>query len=219
MKKNHKKILAVVLILFASVLLLSANASAVMEPYLNFGTGNYYYDVTSKILSFSGVTSDWIQYTDQTFEFDPLNDPIIGATLSFGTFMNSASNNLIFGPSPGGSIGPVTFSIDGFLTAKVTDFVVANSLLNWGTLYDIVRLDGGSSRYVTELLTNGGGKGNISISFTPAYTPDGSGIERFTATSSGSVSAQVAAPEPVSSILFVAGGATLVFRRYLKKRI
>lgn len=209
-KTNFKKVLAGVLILLTGVLLLSTNASAVMPPYLFFDTGNYSYDATSKELSFSGVAAGFLTYTDGSFDADP----ILGATLSFGTLMNSGSNNLIFGPSPGGSIGPVDFSIDGFITAKATDFVVADSQLSWGTLYDIQRLDGGSSRYVDELLANGGGKGNIYISFTPTA----GGMEYFTSTSLGSVSAIVAAPEPVSAILFVAGGSALAARRYRKRK-
>ena len=206
MKTSHAKI-SMFLVLLTSVILLSTNASAQVAPYLFFNSGNYSYDAGTKNLSFTGVASDSIMYTDESWAFDPLDDPIIGAELSFGSLTNSTSNNLVFGPT--------TFTIENFLTANVTDFVVSNSQLSWGALNNIQRLDGGSSRYIDELLANGGGRGNIYISFTPIA----GSTETFTSTSSGSVGATVAAPEPVSAILFVTGGAALAFRSYRKKRI
>jgi len=209
MKRSCSKISTLLIILIATILLLSSISSAQTAPWLFFDTGNYFYDADSKMLSFSGVSSGMTQYTDDSYGFFG-DDPIVGATLSFGTLKNSSSNNLIFGPDTGGSTGPVDFSIGSFITGKVTDFVVTGSGLNWGTLYDIQRLDGGPSRYVDELLANGWGSGKIYIAFTPTV----GGTETFTADSSGSVSAVVAAPEPVGAILFIMGGAILAVRRF-----
>lgn len=215
MKMCSNKFPISILILFACTLLLStnaSNASAVAPPYLTFG-GNYSYDAETRVLSFTFNTADFIEYTNGEYGFD---DPILSATLSFGTLMNSTSNNLIFGPDPGGNTGPVDFSIDGFITAKLDNFIVQDSELIWGDLYNIQTVSGApSSRYIDELFANGGGSGNIHIAFTPMA----GGAEDFTITSSGSVGGMmVAAPEPVSAVLFVTGGAALAFRRFLKKR-
>ncbi len=223
MKTFYKKILSCVLILLASILLLSSNASAEIVPYppdLTLG-GNYTYDVGTHILTLDLIVFD-VTYSNG----DPgSDDPILNATFSFGTLMNSGDpNNLIFGPSPGGSTGPVSFSINDFITATLDNFVVQineqngyNSILEWGNLYNIQPVEGApSSRYVDELLANGGGSGYMMMSFTP----EAGGTEYFTSNSFGSVGGQIAAaPEPVSAILFITGGATLAFRRYLKKRI
>ncbi len=222
MKTSHKKFLAGVLILLAGILLLSSNAMAEIVPYppdLTVG-GNYTYDVGTHILTLDLIVFD-VTYSNG----DPgSDDPIVYATFSFGTLMNSDSNYLIFGPDPGGSTGPVSFAIDGFLTGTLNNFVIQineqngyNSTLEWGTLSNVQQVEGApSSRYIDELLVNGGGSGYIQMIFTP----EAGGTEYFTDTSNGSVGGNIAAaPEPVSAILFITGGATLAFRRYLKKRI
>ena len=207
MNISYSKKFVFVLILIAGIFLLSSIASAQTAPYLYFG-GNYQYDVDTKSLTFSDNYADFVEYTNGDFDFG--TDPIVGATLLFGALTNSTSNPLVFSPS--------TFTVNGYFSATLDNFVVNNSELMWGSLYNIQRLDGGTSQYVDELLANGGGVGNIYMSFTPAVG-DGSGIEPFTADSYGGAGGMVAAPEPISAILFVTGGATLAFRSYRKKRI
>ncbi|MBI5195056.1 MAG: hypothetical protein HZA10_01900 [Nitrospirae bacterium] len=213
MKISRKKFLTGILFLLAGIFLLSANVSAVVPPYLTFG-GNYYYDAATRELSFTDVTAYWIEYTDTSYGFD---DPILYAALSFGTLMNSAENNLGFGPPPGGTAGSVDFSIDGFITANLYNFVVVNGDVEWAGLSNITPVSGApDSRYVNELLANGGGGGIISMNFTKM---ENGNPEDFIATSSGAFGGIVAAPEPASAILFAAGSAVLAFRRYRKKRI
>jgi hypothetical protein len=206
MKRSHAKI-SMFLVLLTSVILLSTNTSAQTLPELYFA-GNYNY--SAGVLSFTNNSALGILYDN--YEYVEDTDPIIGATLSFGTLTNSTSHPLVFSPS--------TFTVDGFFTATLDNFVVNDqSELSWGSLSNIVRVEGATSRYVDELLANGGGIGNIYMSFTPVSTPDDSGIERFTSNSNGAVSGVVAAPEPISAILFVTGGLTLGFRSYRKRRI
>jgi hypothetical protein len=75
----------------------------------------------------------------------------------------------------------------------------------WGSLSNIERLDGGTSRYVDELLANGGGSGNLYLSFTPTVSE--SGIETFTPTLF--LGGMVAALK-LSAILFITGGHWLL---------
>lgn len=216
MKRSHAKI-SMFLVLLTSVVLLSTTASAQIAPYLYFG-GNYQYDVDTKQLTFTDNYADFLEFDGGEYDFD--TDPIIGATLSFGSLTNSTSNPLVFSSS--------TFKVDGYFEATLDNFVITSNPftdengdiqyaneLSWGSLSNIQRLDSGTSRYVNELLANGGGIGNIYMSFTP----QAGGTENFTANSYGATGGMVAAPEPISAILFVAGGLTLGFRSYRKRRI
>jgi len=203
MMKSLKNIFICV-VLFISIILLSTTASAQIAPYLYFG-GNYQYDVDTNQLTFTDNYADFVEYTNGDYDYG--TDPIVGAPLLFGILTNNTSNSLVFSAS--------TFTVDGYFTATLTNFVVNNSELMWGSLNNIQRLDGGTSQYVDELLANGGGIGNIYMSFTPTS----GGVENFTADSSGAIGGIVAAPEPISAILFVAGGVALAIRRYSKKRI
>lgn len=205
MKISLMKLKVLFSVMLMSGVFLSANASAQVEPFLYF-SGNYQFDAGTNMLTFSDNYADWIDYTDYS---DPSADPILGAALSFGTLTNTISNPLVFSPS--------SFTVEGFFTATLSNFIVNNSELMWGSLSNIQRLDSGASRYVDELLTYGGGVGNIYISFTPT-AGDGSGIESFTATSSGATGGMVAAPEPISAVLFVTGGAALALRKYRSKK-
>lgn len=220
MKRNIVRKSLIALLLVAGIFLFAMNASAQIAPYLTFG-GNYQYN--AGVLTFTDNYADWLDYTN--YEYDCLfpgmgclsdtqaPDPILGATVTFGTLTNSGSN----------TFSPSTLTVTGYFTATLDNFVISyfdnggvlNAELNWGNLSNIQRQDGGSSRYVDELLANGGGLGNIYMSFTP----DAGGTEYFTSNSSGSVGGIVAAPEPISAILFVTGGAVLAFRSYRKKRI
>ena len=217
MKRLFKKSsLVVVFLLVIFVLLATANANAEYPPFLTFG-GDFIYDADSKLLTFEYNYAEWIDYINGENGYDDPMDPVLGATISFGTLMNSSTNYLIFGPDPGGSTGPVDFSIDGFITAKIDNFIVADSALMWGNIYDIQTVEGApSSRYVDELVATGGGNGLISIDFR---TYEGYPVD-FTVSSSGYIGGTVAvAPEPISALLFVTGGVTLALRRFRDKKI
>lgn len=208
MRKNLRRLFLLAFVLIAG-LMISTNASAQIAPYLTFG-GDYAYNATSKELSFNTNYADWLDYTDESYDCYAAwgcagSDPIIGAAVTFGTLTN-VGNPLVFSPT--------TFTVAGYFSATLNNFVVNNSELMWGSLYNIERLDGGTSRYVDELLANGGGVGNLYLSFTPTA----GGVENFISDSSGSTGGMVAAPEPVSAILFLSGGATLAFRRYRNKK-
>lgn len=235
MKTGVKYILIAVLVSLVSFVSLSTNASAALDaPYFTY-TGTFSYDWDTKTLSTSITTISNIFYSDETaapnYSLPPftVDDPLIGGTFTLGTLMNSAENTLVFGPSPGGSTGDVSFSLDSggtnYLIANLNNFTVTDDA--FGTRlnpnYDM--------NHVVEILTNPSvtnskfldevngminPAGNLYMDFNFSAGPsDFSGSTSGTITGEFSVAV---APEPVSSILFITGGATLAFRRYRRKK-
>jgi hypothetical protein len=150
-------------------------------------------------------------------------------------FFNSASDNLTFTPP-----STVTFTItDGsttYLSATLDNFLVydymfagnditkLNRYLTDDNITNVV-FDTGTgadySDYIAELQTT---QQPYNLSWTFDFLtngPYGDG-SAFTQNDDGNFSGKLfagpAIPEPVSSILFVAGGATLAFRRYWKRK-
>ena len=101
---------------------------------------------------------------------------------------------------------------DVFFSATIDNL---DTSLAWNDLSNVVAGSAPSSRYVTELLAKGNGTGNIQFSFTPG----GGGVEDFVGSSSGAVGVIVAAPEPVSTTLFMIGGTMFCFRMYRRKSV
>lgn len=215
MKKLKCGVFLFTLVLFSACFVFSQQAYADhAKPYLDFGaySGGYDYNSITKELTFSNLFADIAEYTNGDYGMGPGEDPILGAPLSFGTLTNSSADPLVFSPS--------TLRIEGFFTAEISNFVVdATSQLMNGNLYNIQRLDEGASRYLDELLSVGGGSGILYMVFTPTMTADGSGIERFTTDSPGSVYGYVAAPIPPSAALLLSGFGTLVFGNFRRKRV
>ncbi len=234
MKTGLKKFSIVGLVLLASFVFLSTNASAATleEPYFTY-TGSYSYDWDTKTLSTSITTINQIWYTDGTaapnYFFPPftVDDPLIGGTFTLGTLMNSEENTLVFGPSPGGSIGDVSFSLDSggtnYLTATLNNFTVTHDAygtrLNPGyDMYHVVDISTNpsvtNSKFLDEVNSFATPVGNLYMDFNVT-----AGSEDFSGDSSGTLTGEFSVvPEPVSSILFITGGATLAYRHYRKKR-
>lgn len=237
MKTSLKKFSVFFLVLLIGIILISTNAFAQLdEPYFSY-TGSFGYDWNSKTLTISITTISQIYYSDGTaapnYFFPPftVDDPLIGGTFTLGTLMNSAENTLVFGPSPGGSTGDVSFSLDSggtnYLTANLNNFTVTQdgfgTRLNPG--YDMNHVVDIStnplvttSKFLDEVNTMSNPVGNLYMGFVFSGGPSD-----FSGNSSGTVSGEfsvvsVVVPEPVSSILFVTGGASLAFRRYRKKK-
>ncbi len=235
MKTGLKKFSIVVLVLLASFVFLSTNASAATleEPYFTY-TGSFSYDADTNQLSTTILTISTIYYRDGTaapnYGFPPftVDDSLIGGTFTLGDLYNSDTNNLIFGPSPGGSIGNVSFSLDSggnnYLTGTMNNFTVTKdeigTRLNPGyDMYHVVNIStnsGVTSKFLDDVNSYSVPVGNLYMDFN--FT-SGTGKEDFTETAGGTITGEFSVvPEPVSSILFITGGATLAFRHYRKKK-
>jgi len=241
MKKSLKNIL-VFLVSLTCVLFLSSDAKAVEYtfPYFNF-IGDFNYNSATDQLVLSNFDITLVTNLDGSSSGD---DDISGNDVYWnfisGGLFNNSGNNLNFG-------GPTRFEIkDGsgyiFLTAALSNFQLTQSCTtlpfppyttscqdpSLNTNYTLNSLwslevdpnyDTSSSQYIRELGSvlnrNDGVIYNTDINFDFIFT---SGDNKFINNGSGQFSGKlVVMPEPVSSLLFISGGAVFAFRRFNKR--
>jgi hypothetical protein len=240
MKKSLRKSL-IIFVLLVSVFLLSSSVfAAVPNGYFSFNSGRWSYDPVSNSLTttMNGITS--IKYATGSFDTPPY-DVIRGGTWIMGTdngsgisgviYNNPDVNNLVFGGSSDGT-GTMNFSvfegITNYFGGYFSSFVLIQD--SFGTRlnpnYDadharITSLNTGTgSEFLAEIATypEPSRHGNVYMDFT-CDTGDCTSLD-FNRTQGGAINLGkfAVAPEPVSSILFLTGGATLAVRRFYKKK-
>ena len=238
MKQTFKRLYLIPLILFTGILLLSSSvfAATVIEPPWFSFSGIWSYDASSDALTTKITTIGTVRYTDGSFDTS-LNDTIRGGKFILGTpdgsgggvIYNGGANSLVFGSSVGGT-GNMNLTVfegsTNYINATMYDFIVTkdgfgtrlNPYYDADHIGDISANNSVGSRFLNEVYAQSNSVGNFYMGFT--CSTGACSTNNFTGTASGTLSGGKLSvtPEPVSSILFVTGGAILAFRRYRQKK-
>jgi hypothetical protein len=221
----QKFILLVVLSVMLFTTTVFADTPDFEYPHAYFN-GSYVYDSQSDLLTFNNLFIQMVIYGEDSYGF---GDTLAGKSFSIGSLYNDNANSMIFGSSSGGGTGQVAFDVSDIFSATLDNFVISevstgpetvSTMLLSGHIRNIFKEEDHGSTYMDLI---GGSNLNLHIDFTPFEGFEDTGLDKFDVDSAGSLngtlSGQVAiVPEPVSSVLFIVGGASLAFRRRFKNR-
>ena len=242
MKTSMKKCSVFIAVMLSGMFLIPAAAFAEL-PWLDF-TGSFTYNYSHKDkgktvfdyqLTFTGWNITGGNYADGS-NFGEGADPITNAWIEInGTsnalYNDASPNNLTFDDTAGPGGNSATFTMtDGsttFLSAALANFYIDDNF--FGTqlngpqdddnITNVTYGTGTGSRYIADLSATDS-PFNLTFAFTfNTGGPYGNGTA-FTGNSSGTLQGKMYAgpaavvPEPVSSFLFLTGGAVFALRQY-----
>jgi hypothetical protein len=208
------------LIIVTLLFILPVDAPAQHNPPYATYSGTFSYNATTNLLTFDTSSITMVQYTDNSFDFFP-NDPIRYAHFEIGGLYNGGASSLDFGASAGS--GPVSFALVEGSTSYISGLLdsisfqtvgTSSAKLEFGHISNLTIDNSAGSRYLTEV-----GSNDLSLFMSLTFN---SGPNDFAADASGMIAGQLGStpppvvPEPVSSLLFVVGGATLAVKRFRK---
>lgn len=229
MKKSLRCLFVFSLVLMSGCFLLSATAVLAAPapvpnpPYAQY-SGSFAYNATTNQLSIPFTLFNFIQYSNTPGDSasSASVDPFIGSKMVFGNLYNGddtgSGQNWNFGPASGGSTGPVSFSLmkgtTTYLSGTVDNFATETSgassaKLLAGNIHVTSIYNPNGSRYLNLI-----GSNDLLLNMNFSFT---TGSADFKSNGSGTIQGQLAVvPEPISSVLFISGGAALAFRCYRK---
>jgi hypothetical protein len=230
MKISQRRGTVIALVLAILTFVMSSSVfAAVPKPYFSLNNGTWSYDVNTHALTMNFGLIGSSVYKDGTLG---LNDTIKGGTISIdnNVVYNGGADSMVFGSQVGGT-GNMNFSaFEGttdYFTGTMTSFVVSKdgSLTQLNPDFDAYHISNiatnpavTTSHFMDDVNSFAVPYGNLFLQFT--CSAGDCTNNNFTANASGTLTGGKLSvvPEPISSVLFITGGAALALRRYSSKK-
>ena len=239
MKKSFNKLFVSGLIIIACTLLLTPNVFAALEAPFVTASGGFDYNADTNELSITMGLIGTVAHSDGSYAacngsemwcVPPTpSDPLYGGTFTISSLYNGdgAGENWTFAPLSGSSPDFILYDYldNERLSAEIYDFTVVQngSLFEVNVNFDqdnagsiITNSNTPSSEFISDVDSFSLPWGNLYMKFNFSDTT----ATDFTEDQFGSVTGTFSVVhEPVSSVLFITGGAVLAFRRFRRSKI